>query len=143
MKNITATIGILASAFAMLLGGWDESVVTLIIFMGADYILGMIVAGVFHKSPKSESGTLESRAGWKGICKKCVTLLFVMIGARLDVELGTGYIRDSVCFAFITNEVISIIENAGLMGMPIPAILTKAIEILREKGELTHDGKGN
>lgn len=134
MKSIfISIIGAIGSTIAYAFGGWDASVITLLIFMGIDYITGIIVAGVFHKSTKSTSGALESRAGWKGLIKKAVTLLFVVIAVRLDALVGTTYIRDAVCIAFITNELLSIVENAGLMGIPIPEIITKAIDLLKSK----------
>ena len=136
MKSVICSIaGGFGSAIAYIFGGWDASIITLLIFMGIDYITGLIVAGVFHKSNKTESGALESRAGWKGLIKKCVTFLFVIIAVRLDILIGENYIRDAVCIAFIVNELISIVENAGLMGLPIPAVITKAIDILKPKGE--------
>ena len=85
------------------------------IFMGIDYVTGLIVAGVFHNSEKTTNGALESRVGWKGLCRKGVTLLIVLVGCRLDVVMGSNFIRDAVVIAFIVNETISIIENAGLM----------------------------
>ena len=139
MKNAICTaIGIVVSAVASLFGGWTASLTTLLIFMGIDYLTGLIVAGVFHKSPKTETGALESRAGFKGLIRKFMILLFVLIGYRLDVAVGTTYIRDAVCIAFIANELISIVENAGLMGIPIPAVITNAIDILK-KGETNHE----
>ena len=120
---------------ASLFGGWTASLTTLLIFMLIDYTTGLIVAGVFHASKKTESGALESRAGYKGLCRKGMILLFVLIGYRLDLAIGTSYIRDAVCIAFIANELISIVENAGLMGLPIPSVITKAIDVLNQKGE--------
>ena len=90
---------------------------------------------VFKKSPKSKSGTLESRAGWKGLCRKGMVLLFVLIAVRLDLLMGTSYLRDTVCIAFIANEAVSIVENAGLMGVPISEVICKTIEVLEEKGK--------
>ena len=140
MKNAIICIGgTVGSAIAALFGGWDASIITLLIFMAIDYATGLIVAGVFHKSKKTESGALESRAGWKGLIKKCVTLLFIDIAVRLDLLIGSNYIRDGVCIAFILNEVLSIVENAGLMGIPIPMIITKAIDVLQSK---TEDNRG-
>ena len=130
---ICSTVGIIGSWIAFLFGGWDASLTTLLIFMLCDYITGMIVAGVFHKSKKTESGNLESRAGWKGICKKFITLLFIIVANRLDMQIGTQFIKDAVCITFITNELLSIIENAGLMGIPIPDAITKAIAVLHNK----------
>ena len=136
MKNVICTgIGVVGSVVASVFGGWTASLTTLLIFMGIDYVSGLIVAGVFHKSPKTETGALESRAGLKGLFRKFTTLLFVLIGYRLDVAVGTTYIRDAVCIAFIANELISIVENAGLMGLPIPTVITNAIDMLKKKGE--------
>lgn len=135
MKNsICAGIGMIGSVIASIFGGWNASLTTLIIFMSIDYITGLITAGVFHQSQKTESGTLESRAGFKGLCRKGMILLFVLVGYRLDVAVGTTYIRDAVCIAFIANELLSIVENAGLMGIPIPSVVTKAIDLLKQKG---------
>ena len=102
---------------------------------GVDYATGLIVAGVFHKSEKTENGALESRAGWKGLCRKGVSLLVVLVACRLDMIMGSNFIRDATVIAFIANETISIIENAGLMGVPIPSVITKAIEVLKKKSE--------
>jgi len=132
---ICALIGVAGGIITRLFGGWSEDMITLIVFMAIDFIMGLLLAGVFHKSNKSESGHLNSRAGWKGLCKKCVTLFFVLIAHRLDVSLNTEYIRTATIIGFITNELISIVENAGLMGVPLPEILTKAIEILKNKGD--------
>ena len=136
MKNIICAIfgiigGIVASAF----GGWSAALTTLLIFMGIDYVSGLIVAGVFHASPKSENGALESRAGWKGLIRKCMTLLAVLIGARLDILLGTAYIKDAMVIAFCVNELLSIIENWGLMGLPMPKVMSDAVELLKAKSE--------
>ena len=134
MKNsILFGTGTAGSIIASFFGGWTASLSTLLIFMMIDYLTGLIVAGVFHKSKKTDSGALESRAGFKGLCKKCMILFLVLVGHRLDIAIGSTYIRDAVCIAFIANETISIIENAGLMGIKIPAILENAIDILKKK----------
>ena len=143
MKNeICAAIGIVGGAIASLLGGWDTALQTLIIFMAIDYITGLIVAGVFHASPKSKTGALESRAGWKGLCRKGETLLIVLVACRLDAVMATSFVRDAVVIGFICNETLSIIENAGLMGLPIPAVITKAVDILKQRSEGPEGQKG-
>lgn len=129
--GIGAVGGVVAAAF----GGWSAALATLVIFMCIDYLSGLIVAGVFKASNKSETGALESRAGWKGLCRKGMTLLFVLIAYRLDLIIGTTYIKDAVIIGFIANELISIVENAGLMGIPLPAVIQKAIDILNQKTE--------
>ena len=134
MKNLFSTfVGVIGSSIASLLGGWDMALQTLIIFMTIDYITGLMVAGIFNKSTKTKHGALESVAGWKGLCRKGVALLIVLIACRLDLLTGANLIRDAVVIAYCTNEAISIIENAGLMGVPIPTRLTKAIEALKSK----------
>lgn len=132
-EGLCTGIGVVGGFIASLFGGWDASLITLLMFMAIDYISGLIVAGVFHNSNKTETGTLESKAGWKGLCRKCMTLLFVLIAYRLDLALGVAYIRDAVIIGFIANELISIVENAGLMGLPLPAVITKAIDVLTKK----------
>ena len=136
MKDwICTAIGIAGSWIASLFGGFDAALITLLIFMIVDYATGLIVAGVFHKSEKTESGALESRAGWKGLCRKGVSLLVVLVACRLDMIMGSNFIRDATVIAFVANETISIIENAGLMGVPIPTVITKDIEVLKKKSE--------
>lgn len=136
MKSfLTFSIGVVGSFIASLLGGWDTSIITLLIFLAIDYLTGLLCAGVFHKSNKSETGGLESKAGWKGLIRKGLTISIVVVAARLDLQLGVTYIRDAVCIAFISNEAISIIENCGLMGLPIPKIIRNGIDILKKSSD--------
>lgn len=132
-------LGIFGSCIASLFGGWSTDLITLMIFMVIDFITGLIVAGVFKKSRKSKKGALESSIGFKGLAKKIMILLFVLIGYRLDLLLGTDYIRTAVVVAFIVNETISITENAGLMGIPIPKPIKDAIDILRSEDDDKRD----
>ncbi len=135
MKNLVVSIvGAVGGAISFCFGGWTESLTTLLIFMAIDFLTGLICAGVFHKSRKSETGALESKASFKGLCRKGVIMLIVLVGHRIDLAIGASYVRDAVCIAFIVNETISIVENAGLMGVPIPKVVTSAIEILKKKG---------
>lgn len=136
MKNAICTIaGAIGGVIASLFGGWDAGLATLVMFMAIDYVSGLVVAGVFHNSKKTASGALESKAGWKGLCRKGMSLLFVLIAYRLDLAIGSNYIRDAVIIGFIVNETISIVENAGLMGVPLPEVINKAIDILTSKSE--------
>lgn len=137
--NLLSVLGIIGSITANLLGGWDSALQTLILFMAVDYITGMIVAGVFKKSAKSETGAIESKAGWNGILKKGVTLLIVLVATQLDKVTGTEIIRDAVVIAYTVNEGISIVENAGLMGIPIPDIIRRTLEVLKNKENSEND----
>lgn len=130
---VLGTFALLGGLFGQLFGGWTAALGTLIFCMAVDYVTGLIVAGVFHTSDKTPGGGLESRAGWKGLCRKGVTLLIVLVASRVDRALGTAFVRDAVIVGYVANEVISIIENAGLMGVPIPDALVQAIDALQGK----------
>lgn len=130
---LCAAVGIVGSGVASLFGGWGAALSGLVLFMAIDFAMGLTVAGVFKRSKKTDGGALESRAGWKGLCRKVYTLALVLVAHWLDIITGTSYIRDAVCIGFIANEAISILENAGLMGIPIPSVMSKAIEVLRYK----------
>lgn len=132
-ETICTGLGIVGSLIAGVFGGWDASIRALLIFMAVDYLMGLACAGIFRKSPKTESGGLQSKAGWKGLCRKVATLALVIVAAQLDAVLQTSYIRDAVCIAFMVNELISMIENVGLMGVNFPEPLKKAIDLLQKK----------
>lgn len=126
---------LVGGVIGQVLGGMDAALITLLIFMAIDYISGLIVAGVFQASDKSASGSLSSVACWQGLLKKGMTLIIVVVAARLDIVLGTAFVRDAVVIAYVVNETISIIENAGLMGLPVPDVIMQAIEQLQGKNE--------
>ena len=121
--------------FRSVLGGWSEDLTTLLIFMAVDFTTGLLIAAIWKKSGKSQTGALNSRSAWKGLIRKGVTLLVVLVANRLDITLGVNYIRTGVIIAFIVNEAISIVENLGIMGIPLPVMITKAIDILKQKSE--------
>ena len=129
------TVGSVGGIFVRLLGGWGEDLKTLLIFMGIDFLLGLSIAAIWKKSEKSEAGTLNSWSAWKGLMRKGASLAVVLIGNRLDIMLGLNYIRTAVIIAFCTDELISIVENLGIMGVPLPMVIKKAIDVLKEKSE--------
>lgn len=133
--TLLTALGLLGSSLTSLLGGWDTGLSSLVIFMAGDYLTGLLLAGVFHKSRKSQQGALESRAAWKGLLRKAVTLGVVLIACRLDLILGTTIIRDATVIACCGNELLSITENIGLMGVPLPSPIIRAIDVLQEKNE--------
>ena len=134
-QMICTARGAVGSFIASIFGGWDTALATLLIFMAFDYITGLLVAGVFHASPKSENGALESKAGFKGLIRKGLVLVVILVACRMDMLLGVNYIRDAACIAFIVNELISMVENFGLMGVPFPEPIKEAIELLQKKGD--------
>ena len=134
IKNITiASVAVAGGVIADYTGGWDTGLKMLVIFMCIDYITGLVCAGIFHKSNKSETGALESRAGFKGLCRKGMIIALVMVAHQADLITGTTIIRNSVIIAFSCNEAISVMENAAMMGLPVPVKLKEAIDILKDK----------
>ena len=134
--NIEKTTVITAvSAFVTaLIGKWDGAILTLLLFMAADWTTGLTVAGVFHRSPKTETGALESRIGLKGLCRKGAMLLVVLVAYRLDLMAGLhGVLRTGAIVALVCNEALSILENVSLMGVKYPAIIDKVIRQLLGK----------
>lgn len=128
--------GIAGSLIASLFGGWSEALTTLLIVMLIDYITGIVLALVFKKSPKTESGAYESKVGWKGLFRKAMVLCILIIAHRIDLIIGEGaYVMNGVCIAFIINDCFSILENAGLMGVPIPDFIKNALNMLKQKNE--------
>ncbi len=134
MKDTICTVlGVIGSAVCWAFGGWDTAMMTLLVCICVDYISGSIVALVFHKSTKTESGAYNSAYGLKGLCKKGLMLLFVLVAVQIDRVLGADYVRDAVCIGFSVNEIISITENLGLAGIPMPQAVAKALEQLQTK----------
>ena len=132
-QGFCTALGVAGSALAAAFGGWDAAMAALVVCISVDYISGSIVALVFHKSSKSETGAYNSAYGLKGLSKKGLMLLFVLVAVQIDTLMGADYVRDAVCIGFCTNEVLSIVENLGLAGVPMPQAVTNALEQLQKK----------
>ena len=132
-ETICTALGIVGAGLAAAFGGWDAAMTALMVCICVDYISGSLVALVFHSSKKSESGAYNSTYGLKGLCKKGLMLLFVLVAVQIDRLLGSEYVRDAVCIGFSTNEILSIIENLGLAGVPMPQAVVRALEQLQKK----------
>lgn len=135
---ICSVTGAVWSIIAGALGGWDIAVGSLIFFMAVDFIMGLVCAVIFGKSNKSQNGGLSSSACWKGIAKKVGTLIMVMVSHRLDMLIGTDYVRNAVIYAFCVAEIVSICETAVLMEVlppDIQNIFIKALDILKGKND--------
>ncbi|EOO29042.1 toxin secretion/phage lysis holin [Bacillus cereus VD133] len=125
MKVFIATFGGFCGYF---LGGWDATLKILVTMAVIDYLTGIIAAGY--------NGELKSKVGFKGITKKVVLFLLVGVAAQLDAAIGSNSaIREATIFFFMGNELLSILENAGRMGIPIPQPLMNAVEILGGKNK--------
>lgn len=139
-ETICTIVGLIGGFIAAIFGGWDSALVTLVIFMGIDFFTGVVTAAM-KKSKHTESGGLSSKAGWFGLAKKVCTLLLIAVAVRMDIMLGTTYIRDAVCISFCLNELLSIVENTSLMGIPYPPVLKNAIDILQKKTGRTNESE--
>lgn len=142
-ENICTAVGVIGGFFAALVGGWDSALITLMTFMAVDFITGFVTAAM-GKSKHSVTGKLNSKAGWVGLAKKFCILLMVVVAMRVDILLGTTYIRDATCIGFCVNELLSIVENTSLMGIKYPPAMIKALEVLQKKaGHTDEDAQEN
>ena len=138
IDNKDMILGVLSAAGAAVagaLGGWDTALTVLLCCMGIDYVTGVLVAAVWHRSGKTDSGGVSSAAGFKGLLRKGVTLLMVLLGALLDQALGIDYARTAVCLFYIANEGISILENTAAMGVPYPGFIKNMLDAMSKDGE--------
>ena len=142
-NSIAGIVGVVGGAISNWFGGWNTSMSTLILFLAIDYITGIVVAAVFKKSTKTKSGALQSQAGFQGLMKKMGYLVLVIAAHRVDITIGITFFRDGVIIAIIANELISIVENLGLMGVPMFPVVQKAIDILKNKAEQTEGIKND
>lgn len=130
---IIAVMAMVGSFIANQLGGWDTALAVLIALMIADFVTGCLIAFVWHKSPKTDCGGLSSKEGFKGLLKKMTILIFVWMGVLLDRVIGIDYIRTTVILFYVANEGLSVIENTALMGVPYPAFVKTALEVMKDK----------
>ncbi len=138
--TVLAALATVGGVAAQYLGGWDQLTKLLAWAMAIDYLTGALCAAVWHKSPKTATGGYESRAGFKGLIRKGVIILIVMIAAELDKLAGTAAMRTATILFFAANDGMSILENLGIMGVPYPPALKNAFEVLRRKSEDKGDG---
>lgn len=131
-KSFMAFFGITGGFLVSIFGSADNFFVTLLIMMVCDYIMGIFVA-FSGKSAKTKAGRFKSEICFKGLLKKLSYLIFIIIGHRLDIILDLNVVRIGVIIAFISNEIFSMIENAILIGIPVPEIIKKAMEILQKE----------
>ncbi len=129
-EGLCTIIGLLGGAASWAFGGWDTAITALVICMAVDFLSGSIVALVFRKSKKTTGGAYDPAFGLKGLGKKCMMLLFVLVAVQIDHLLGTDYVRNAVCIGFCTNEILSIVQNLGIAGVPLPKAVVKSLDQL-------------
>lgn len=141
LTQLTAFVGVAGGVFSAAIGGMDGVAKALVICMCIDWVLGMVDSLIFKASPKTETGGYNSAIGFKGLVKKGIILIMVIVGNLMDNTLGTTFIRDGVAIAYLANELASIIENVGVMGIPVPPHLSTALDLLKKKGDKTNGGQ--
>ena len=133
MKEFWTTIQVIFTGvggwLGYFLGGCDGLLYALVLFVMVDYITGVMCAAADHK--------LSSEVGFRGICRKVLIFLLVGIGHVLDAQIiGTGSVlRTAVIFFYLSNEGVSLLENAGHLGLPIPEKLKIVLEQLHDRAE--------
>lgn len=127
-------ISFIISGISFIYGGWTQLLTTLCICMIIDTLTALAVSAM-GKSPKSDKGSLSSSAFVNGCFKKIFSLIFIIVAHRIDLLTGNEYFKTSVSIGFILNEILSIIENAGLAGVKWPPAVTKMIDILKKESE--------
>ena len=125
-KVFNSIVAVVATFFTYLFGGWDIALIVLVAFMVLDYATGVIWAYI--------QKTLNSEIGFKGLVKKCMILVVLVVAVLLDrmINSGTAVFRTLVCYFYIANEGISLLENVSNLGLPIPDKLKVALEQLNE-----------
>ncbi|KMY59960.1 holin [Geobacillus stearothermophilus] len=122
----------LGAVVGYLFGGWSELLGILLAFVIMDYVTGVLAA--------SKEGTLRSAVGFKRIPKKIMIFVLVAVGHLIDRAVGTnGLFRDATVFFYLANELLSIIENVGRIGLPVPEQIKQAVEVLQGKSEKGED----
>ena len=148
MKKVTEGLAAIGGAVASFFCGLPPIIWVLIAVMTIDYLTG-IICGFMGKSKKTETGHLSSSAAFLGLMKKALILLVVLLAALLDkaVSMGAGVTFEAVagatCLWFIASEGFSILENVASMGVPVPKILMKVLEVMRNKGEVPEQNGEN
>ena len=140
---ISLVIGTLTTGLLKVIGEPTQDLKILLLLMVIDLIVGFTVSAVWHKSSKTKSGKVSSKVMFKGIVKKILTLVLVVVAYQIDILLGYDVIRHVVIIAFIVQEIISIIENIAITGIKAPDIITKALDVLERsvKDEFSNSGK--
>lgn len=142
-QAISLVIGALTTGVLKVIGEPTQDLKILLLLMVIDLIVGFTVSAIWHKSSKTKSGKVSSKVMFKGIVKKILTLVLVVVAYQIDILLGYNVIRHITIIAFIVQEIISIIENIAITGIKTPDIITKALDVLERsvKDEFSNSGK--
>lgn len=141
LGKVWAAAAVAGGAISAALGGWDAGAIALVVAMGMDYLLGIFM-GLAGKSPKSTNGGLASNIMFTGLLKKICELLIVWLMVVIEPVLGVDFLRDAAVTGYLVTETLSIVENMAVLGVPMPDIVTKALDLMRAKDSSASNDKG-
>lgn len=129
LTGLKVSLSAIAAGITAVFGGWDMLMTALVAMAVADYISGLVAAGI--------SGSLDSKVGWHGILKKLLVFVAVAVAATVDTATGLeGHpLRAAACLFYVGNEGISIVENLGRAGVPIPKPLAALFNRLKDEND--------
>ena len=133
-EKLVKAASLVCGAIAGIFGTWSVFLTVLAVIMALDYLSGVLVAIGGH-SLKTEDGYLDSKAGFLGLARKGFIVIMVLLATMLDHAIGDGAMifQTATVSYYIANESLSILENAALIGLPVPGVVKKALEQMREK----------
>lgn len=134
-ETLSVICGSVGAFLGHLFGGFDMALRVALIFMCADWIVGVLVTLVFKSSSKTEDGKLSSKVMFTGLLKKGFMLVMILLGHNLDLLLGMQIIRLGICYYIIAMELTSLMESWSISGLAYPKIFDKILEVLETKGE--------
>lgn len=142
LNEVTRILAAIGGCIAGLYGGWSGSMTVLVVFMIIDYATGCFCA-LSGKSKKTDGGHFWSSVAFAGLVKKAAIMLIMLMAVMLDraVGNGTSMFQTAAAWFYVANEGLSIVENCGLLGVPVPEALKNALEVLRDKGDKGEDDK--
>ena len=127
LRYVKGAVAVIGAALTSFLGGWDTMLGILVLFVALDYATG-VVAAWYEKH-------LDSDIGAKGIVKKFLLFVIVALAFQVDNAIGQEIFRSLAIWFYLANEALSIIENAGRCGVPIPAFLKTALEQMKQRAD--------
>lgn len=124
-KTVTTGVGAIVG---YIFGEWSVLLQILLAFVIIDYVSGLLASGV--------EGKLSSKVGFKGIAKKIMIFVLVAVGHFVDKAIGDGsMVQNAIIFFYLGNELLSILENAGRTGLPVPEQIKNAVDVLKGKSK--------
>lgn len=127
IKYLTIIFSFLATIFTWIFGSWNISLIVLVAFMLMDYLTGVLKAYI--------TKNLSSSIGIKGITKKCLIFIVLIVGSLLDrlINSNEWIFRTLICYFYISNEGLSLLENCAILGLPLPNKILNSLEQLQKK----------